>query len=78
MSALTFKDFVTWGFCGLISFLVFKTTSSLEKVNESVSILNTQVAVLIVKEPYQAKINDNLEARIKFLEQISRGNRDEK
>jgi hypothetical protein len=65
---INFKDFVQWGFYGLISLFAATSISVFKDVNKSIEKLNTNVAVIIERTAWHKERIDALKYRVDLLE----------
>lgn len=65
---MDWKDFVHWGFEGIITFVALYASNILSKLSDSVDALNRSVAMLLERSTNQEKRSDGLDRRIDRLE----------
>ena len=64
----SFKDFIQWGFYGLISFGGYLTLGVIQDVTVSIQTLNKNVAVIIERTAWHRRDIDELGLRVERLE----------
>lgn len=65
---ITFSQFVSWIFYGLLAYVAVDIMRSIREVKDSISTLNTQVAVVIAQTESHKEVLDRHDERIHNLE----------
>lgn len=66
--SMTFREFVSWGFQGLIGLFIMYGVTMLGDLTKSVNELNKNVAVIVEKNLWHEKLLENHNARLRTLE----------
>jgi hypothetical protein len=65
---IRWSEFVNWVFYGLVAYSVYDMTVTIKKLTESVSTLNTNVAVVVTELSYQKEAIRKVDNRLELLE----------
>jgi len=65
---VTFSQFVSWVFYGLLAYVAVDIMRSIREVKDSIATLNTQVAVVIAQTESHKEVLDRHDERIHSLE----------
>ena len=58
---LSFQEFATWIFYGLLAFIMTYGVSILSKMRQSIDLLNLRCGELMVRHEYQQKKNEEID-----------------